>query len=210
MKHAHGLRGFSLLLGCWMVCMGAMPAVAEDLTDREIKKLDRQAKKAEDAGQLDDVRSVYDQILAGTSEGDARRGKALFFVLSQELAASKDALTPTASAALDELLSEFPSHVRRRQIEMFDRWRQQRAAHAAQLSEMQEALAQQQQDCEAMKGELSGAAGEKEESLNRQVQRLRSQLNTAQQELESTRAELQKKEEALEKLKDALVGGGGL
>lgn len=208
MNNAHVKWGLILLLALSMALVGGSTAVAEDLTDREFKKLDRQATKAEDAGRLDDVRSIYDQILAGTPAGDTRRGKALFFVLSQELGASPDALSPAAGSALDELLKEFPGHLRRRQIEMFDRWRQQRAAHAAQLAELQDALAEQRAECEAMHGELSGAAGEKEASLNRQVQRLKGQLGTAQQELETTRAELQKKEEALEKLKDALVGGG--
>lgn len=208
MNNAHVKWGLILLLALSMALVGGSTAAAEDLTDREFKKLDRQATKAEDAGRLDDVRSIYDQILAGTPTGDTRRAKALFFVLSQELGASPDALSPAARSALDELLKEFPGHLRRRQIEMFDRWRQQRAAHAAQLAELQDALAEQRAECEAMHGELSGAAGEKEASLNRQVQRLKGQLGTAQQELETTRAELQKKEEALEKLKDALVGGG--
>lgn len=208
MNNTYVQRGHVWLLVLSMTLMGGLAATAEDLTDREVKKLDRQATKAEDTGRLDDVRSIYDQILAGTPAGDARRARALFFVLTQELAASPDALSPSARSALDELLKEFPGHLRRRQIEMFDRWRQQRAAHAAELTEMQTALAKQQQECEAAQGELSGAAGEKEASLNRQVQRLKGQLSTAQQELEATRAELQKKEEALEKLKDALVGGG--
>lgn len=211
MKSAQGVVRTVATLA-WIVCVLGIvqPMTAQGLSDREIKKIERQAGKAEEAGRGAEVRELYERLLKGTDPGDARRANALFLILSQELMAT-DEMTSQSEGVLDELLAKFPRHRHRSQIEFVDRWRRQQSQlkeQAAQMADLSQTLLEQQAACEAMKGELSGAAGEKEEQLSRDARRLRRQLAAAREELSKTKAELEKKEEALEKLKDALVSGG--
>lgn len=198
-----------LVIGSCIACMlgGSGGLMAEELSSRQLNKLDRQAGKALDEGRWEEARQLFEQVLTATEPADARRAEALFGMLRLEIWESGE-VTPVAEGLLDELLSSFPDHPQRRQIELFDRWRHQTNALKLQLAASQQALAEQVEACEAMTGELTGAAGEKEGQMQRDNQRLRRDLSALRQQLEATQTELGKKEEALEKLKDALVGGG--
>lgn len=181
--------------------------VAQELSDRQLNKLERQAGKALEDGEAAVARQLYERLLTATEPADPRRAEALRAVLMLEVA-SAGKLTPEAEALLDELLLSFPLHPRRWQIMALDHWRRQRRDFEAQAAALQTSLAEQVQACEAMTGELAGAAGEKQGQLQGENQRLRRELTALRHQLETTQGELEKKEEALEKLKDALVGGG--
>lgn len=199
------------LLAAFAWLVGSIPlAAAQELTARNIRKIERQAAKETSAGRGAKAIELYEQLLEGTEAGNPSRATALYEVLSAEMA-QYERMTPKGEDLLEELLTTFPEHPRKMEIQFFRRWRDQRLQlvdQTSQLGDLRQRLIDQEASCEAMKGELSGAAGEKEEELSRDVQRLRRQLTTAKEELAATRAELQVKEEALEKLKNALVGGG--
>ncbi len=198
-----------LMGACIAAMVGATAGLAaEELSDRQLNKLERQAGKALEGGEEAEARQLYESLLSATQPADQRRAEALHAVLMLEVAAAGE-LTPVAEALLDELLVSFPRHPQRRQITMLDHWRRQRRGFEAQVTELQSSLAEQVEACEAMTGELAGAAGEKEGQLRSENQRLRREVTSLKRQLETTESELVKKEQALEKLKDALVGGGG-
>lgn len=205
MKNAQGTGGILVML--LVLGLTASTSRAEELSARDLRKLEKQAAKADAAGQHDAAKELYESILDGTEPGDSRRADGLFFVVVKELA-NGDGLSSGGRAHLDELLSSFPHHARRDQIELFDDWLRRDVAQREEIARLEQSLAEQAAACEAMKGELSGAAGEQQEEMAGKIRRLERQLATVRQDLAATQAELETKEEALEKLKNALVGGG--
>jgi hypothetical protein len=193
-----------LLLVSWPVAAGG-----EELSGRELKKLQKQAGKAFDAGRIPQAVELYEQILAATAAGDSRRADALYAVAMAHLSPDPPPRAPEAARPyLDELAASFPRHPRRLEI----------AAARTLLDELQAARAEVQRAAElaesraeslaALETERQEIAGESEAAGGR-VRSLEAQLRKAQGELAAVRAELEKKEEALQKLKSALVGRAG-
>lgn len=194
------------------------PAVAggEELSGRELKKLQKQADKAFDAGQIPQAVELYEQILAATSPGDGRRADALYAVAMAHLSPDPSFRDPEAARPpLDELASSFPRHPRRLEIAaartLLDELQAAKAEveRTAELAESRaESLAALEAERQRIATEHQEIVGESEAAGGR-VRSLEAQLRKAQGELAEVRAELEKKEEALQKLKSALVGRAG-
>lgn len=190
-------------------------ALGEELSARELKKLNKQAGKAFASGQVEKAVEAYRQILAGPGPGDSRRADAFYTVTMCYLSPShRD--EQRARSLMAELAESFPRH--RRGLGLSAAWswlleiEEVRAAirvAAARLAAQEAALAQERQERwqaaeveQQEQEEQSAATGGK-------VRSLEAELRQARSELSETRAELARKEEALEKLKDALVGRAG-
>ena len=188
-------------------------ADAQALTSKELKKKNRQAGKAYEAGQSDRAVELYGEILAATEPGDSQRGDALYVVAMARLAPEgpgRDA----ARRHLDELTASFPRHPRRLEISAVRQLLGDLASARIEVTrrtfELEERLAEleaERRQVEAQRQEIEGET----EAVGGEVKSLRAQLRRTRAELTETRGELDKKEEALQKLKDALVSraGGG-
>ena len=202
-----------------LLCLGGTGAAGgQELSAKELKKLQKQADKALDAGRIPQAVELYEQILAATSPGDSRRADALYTVAMAHLSPDPAPRDPAAARPhLAELAASFPRHPRRLEIAAARAWFDEREAAQAEIeraaaaaveaarAETQAALEAERERIERERQEI---AGESEAAGNR-VRSLETELRQARNELAEVRAELAKKEEALQKLKNALVGRAG-
>jgi hypothetical protein len=188
-----------------------VPASAQELSGRELKKAVKQAGKAYEAGRWDEAIGLYDQILASTSGTGEARGEALY-------ASAMIRLSPTAGhqdvdRAGEHLgeLAAFPHPPHGLEIAaaraLLARVGSARAEAEREVAELEARLAgleAEHQQAEAQRQEA--AAGESAETDDR-VRSLESRLRKAKAETSECRTDLAQKEQALQKLRDALVGG---
>lgn len=176
-------------------------ATAEELSPREIKKLDKQAGKALDRGQGGQAIELYEQLLEATSAGQESRQDALWVIAVSRL--SSDPADAAARQYLAELDEEFPRHPHQLEaaalgavLASLDETRTESAGVQAQLEAQQAALEAERRKIEEAKQKIAGqseAAGDKVQNLEGQLRRVRAELAT-------TKEELAKKEEALQRL----------
>ncbi len=188
-----------------LLCAGQIPAGAQQLNARDLKRAVKQAEKARAAGQVAEAVGLYEQILASTEPGDGRRAEALYVTAMAHLApdpAPRDAAA--ATTRLEDLAREFP-HYRRLEVAAARASLEELAAARAEAGRGAQQLAEQQAAFAAERQEIAGASA----AVGDQVKTLEAQLRKARSELAATEAELAKKEEALQKLKDSLVGKSG-
>ena len=189
-----------------------LAATAQELSARELKKIQKQADKAFAAGQVESAIELYEKILAATPAGDSRRGNALYGVAIAHL--STDGAQRDVGAAgqhLEELAS-FPHHPRKLEIAAtrallseIGAARLEIGRRDAEMAQKLAAFEAERQEIEAQQQEMAGES----EAAGGRVKSLQAQLRKVRAELSETRSELEKKEEALQKLKDALVGRAG-
>ena len=192
-----GILAATLLL----VLVTGVAAAAEELSEREIKKLDKQAGKALERAQGGQAIELYEQILEATSAGHERRRDALWVVAVSRL--SSDPGDATARQYLAELDGEFPRHPHQLEaaalgmaLASLDETREGAAEVQAQLEAQQAALEAERRKIEEARQKI---AGQNEEAGDR-AQQLEGQLRRVRAELTATKEELAKKEEALQRL----------
>ncbi len=194
----------------------APAAGAQELSAKEIKKIQKQADKAFGGGQHAAALELYEQLLAATPPGDSRRAEALYAVAMARISpASPPRDVDGARPYLEELATSFPRHPRRLEVaalraglEELDAARGGLEAAAAKMAEKEAAFAAEQAERERIEAERAEIADESEAADGR-VKSLAAQLRKVKAELAETRLELETKEEALQKLKEALVGRAG-
>ena len=191
----------------------ALSTSAEELTARELKKLQKQAQKAYEGGQTAQATEIYERILDSMSADDSRRGDALYAIAFAYLSPLGPDRDVAKARGLLEQLDEFPRHPRNLEISAartllaeLDAGRAELERRDAELKEQAAAFeAAREQAQEQAQAQREEAAGESEAAGGR-VKSLQAQLRKMRAELAETRTELEKKEDALRKLKDALVG----
>lgn len=186
----------------------AAQSAAEELSGRQLRKLEKKADQAYEAGRADEALGHYREILDGTERGAAERQNALYALLMSHLTVDAEG---RAAEEVHRLLSEiaefFPNHPRKLELAAVKTWMQEdelaRREAAKNAAELQELQAQFEETQEVAAGEAGEAKScqEKLSSTARALRGVRSELAKKEEELE-------KKEEALQKLKDAIVGGG--
>ncbi len=199
-----------------LVLATSLPSLADaqQLSPKELKKIERQASKAVAAGQIDQAHELYQQILDGLPAGDARRGDALYAIGLRKLApASPHHNVNHGFQHLEELAASNPNHARRAELAVIRALvNQARTAESqllscsTELDQERAELATQLQEAEASKADIA----DETKAADGRVKSLEAQLRKARSELAETKSELEKKEEALQKLKDALVGRAGV
>ncbi|MCP4658130.1 MAG: hypothetical protein GY856_22190 [bacterium] len=186
-----------------LVCVVLLPILAppppaygaDDLGWLQGRKISRQAKKALEAGQLEEAVKLYEQVLAGTEKGDALRARALYVVAFMCLSPEKAHRDlKRAGQLLEELKSSYPDYEGQLEVTIASSWT--KSLSTAQSSAGR--LRRQTKDQDAKVG-----------SLETEIEKLKGELAATRQELAATREELKKKEEALQKVREELVGGGG-
>jgi hypothetical protein len=187
----------------FLVCavgFGTAAAGAENLTPRELKKLDKQAAKELKAGRADQAAELYRQLLDATEAGDALRQDALWTVAVSRLAAEPG--DEAARHYLGELAESFPRHPHQPELAAMtavlaavDGARAEAAAAQAKLDAQQAAAEEARLQLEEMQKEI----GENEATGDR-VKNLEGQLRRVRAELAATKEERDKKEEALQRL----------
>ena len=196
-----------LLIFAWKPLEGA-----ETLSPRELKKIEKQAAKAEKAGDRERAVELFRQILMGTESGDPQRGSALYAVAISELANSNPGDRGLVRSYLEELASSHPRHARGAEVALVNALLSEIDGSRDQLERLKEenerAAATARAEREQIESECQEIAGQGE-AADDKVRSLQAQLRRTRANLESTQAELATKEEALQKLKDALVGGAG-
>ncbi len=188
-----------------------IPASAQELSARELKKVVKQAEKSFGAGRFDEAIKLYDQILASTSGTDAGRGDALYASAVIRLSDDGHQDVEAARRQLDELQA-FPRHPRRLEIaalrHLFSGLDSAQADVERRTVELAAKSASYQAEREQAAAAREEAAGESEAAGGR-VRSLEAQLRKVRAELSECQAELEKNEQAVQKLRDALVGGSG-
>ncbi len=180
---------------------GVVAADAEELSSRELKKLDKKAGKALEAGRTDEALELYRQILDGTSAGDEWRQDALWTVAMSQLASAPD--DETGQRYLRELAEIFPRHPRQLEAAVIQASFARLEAASAEITSAQAAIEEQQKALEAERLEMEQQekiADENEEAADDRVRALEGQLRSVRAELAAAREELEKKEEALQRL----------
>ncbi len=190
-----------------------IPANAQGLSAKELKRAVKQADNAIVGGRYDRALELYDQIINATSGTDPRRGEALYASAMIRLSSAAGADNATwqdveAARRNLEAAAAFPGHARRLEIAvvraLFSGLDSARAEVKASAAELAAKTAEHRQAA----AERAEAAGESEAAGGR-VKSLESQLRRIRSELSECRAELEQKEQALQKLRDALVAGAG-
>lgn len=217
-NHRPRLGGLLVALLAWGMTWGpAGTSLADALTSRQAKRLDSQAEKALERGDLDAARSTYLEIVEGSGLSEPLRADALWYLALDALALHDD--PEQGAAAADEYLhtlleehTAFPRRAQARalgallgQVAELGRQRREAARCARNLAEREEEIA----TATAQLAELEESDAEAKSSLETSVADLRSRLSEARRAKDLCEGDLKKKEEALQKLKDALVGGGG-
>ena len=186
-----------------------LPAGAQELSARELKRAVKSADKAFGADRFGEAIGLFDQIIASTSGSDARRGDALYAAAMIRLSADGHQDAEAARRHLDELAA-FPRHPRRLEIaalrELVTGLDSARAEVERRTAELVEKTAAIQAEREQAAAAREEAAGESEAAGGR-VRDLESQLRKRRAEISECQAALQEKEAAVQKLRDALVGG---
>ncbi len=186
-----------------------LPAGAQELSAKELKKAVRSAGKAFDAGRYEEAIGLYDRILASTSGSDARRGDALYAAAMIRFSADGHQDAEAAMQHLDAL-DAFPRHPRRLEIaalrELADGLSSARAEVERRTAELEEKTAAIEAEREQVAAAREEAAGESEAAGGR-LRSIESQLRKRRAELSECQEALEEKEQAVKKLRDALVGG---
>ncbi len=94
-----------------MLLFHPLAATAQELSARELKKIEKQAGKAFAAGDLESAAELYREILGATSAGDSRRGDALYALAITHLSPGAGRDVGAAGEHLEELAS-MPRHPR--------------------------------------------------------------------------------------------------
>lgn len=202
----HRFAGITLMLlvGPWH-----LPAGAQELSAKALKKAVKSADKAFGAGRYGEAIGLFDQIIASTSGSDTRRGDALYAAAMIRFSAEGHQDAEVARRHLSEL-EAFPRHPRRLEIaalsELFSDLDAARAEVERRTAELAETTAAIQAEREQAAAAREEAEGESEAAGGR-VRSLESQLRKRRAELSECQAALEEKEQAVQKLRDALVGG---
>ena len=197
-----------------MLCLAHFAPVAvsaQELNNRELKRAVRQAEQAYEAGQIDEARQLYGQIIESTPQGDPRRGDALYGVAMIQLSpASGQRDVEAARRLFDQLATAYPNHPRRLEI----------AAARSLLGGLEVVRVELERSTTAFEAQIAELEAERkcEEIAPQEVvvesadvdERLRAldeRLTQARADHEACQAELDKKEQALQQLQETLVGG---
>jgi len=187
-------HALAIVLACGLV---AAATAAEELSPRELRKLDKEAGKALQAGRDDQAATLYQQLLDATAAGDDRRRDALWVVAMSRLAAEPG--DDPARRHLQELADSFPRLAKgpelaamRAVLAALDDAGAEIAGVRAELEERSEAF-------EAERRRIEEAQKQSDETDDR-VRSLEGQLRRVRADLAATKEELDKKEEALQRL----------
>ncbi|MEE8524663.1 MAG: hypothetical protein V3T72_12085 [Thermoanaerobaculia bacterium] len=189
-------------LAIFLVCgLGTAAAGAEELSPKELRKLDKQAERALKADQDDQAATLYQQLLDATSAGDDRRRDALWVVALSRLTAEPG--DEVGREHLQELTDSFPRHPRQRELAVLRAVLARLDGARVEIDGVQAKLEAQLEASEAerqkIEQEQEKIAGESEEADDR-IRSLENQLRRVRAELAATEEELDKKEEALQRL----------
>ena len=175
-----------------MLLFHPLAATAQELSPRELKKIEKQAGKAFAAGDVESAAELYQTILAATSAGDSRRGAALYALAIAHLSPGAGRDVGTAAEHLEELAS-MPRHPRqleaaaiRALFSEIDAARGEAGRHDAEVAEKVAALEVEREKLEAKRQAMAGqsqAAGGRVKSLEAQLRKLRAELSETQSEL---------------------------
>ncbi len=188
-----------------------LPAGAQELSGRALKKAAKEAGKAFDAGRYDQALELYEQVLASTSGTDEQRGDALYGSAMIRLSPSAGHHDVDRAAEHLEELAAFPRHSRALEIAaaraLLAQVGSARAEVEREQAELQAKMLAIEAERKQAEAELEEAAADQSAEADDRVKALESRLRKARAETTECRADLEQKEEALQKLRDALVGG---
>ncbi len=183
-----------------------LPAGAQELSAKELKKAVKQAEKSFGAGHYGEALELYDQILASTSGTDARRGDALWASAMIRLSDGELRDVEAARRQLDELAA-FPPAPGRLAVPVL---RQLYAGLASARADAERRAAELEAQAAAYQAEREQAEAERageSEAAGGQVRSLEAQLRKLRAELAECQAEVEARERDVQKLRDVIAGG---
>ncbi len=193
-----------------MLVFGA-PTSAQELSNRELKKVVKQAESAYAAGRYGLAIELYGQVLDATSSGDARRADALYASAMIRLSREPEQRNVAAGRRhLEELSASFPNHPRRLEVwlarsllDALDKEGGKMRRCSAELAEKTAAFEAVRQRAAA---EPPPVATESQDSGGR-VHELESQLEKARVVASACQAELETSRALVKRLRDAAIAG---
>ena len=190
-----------MIFGAWLLA----PVVAADaLSERETRRLAKQARTSLEDSDLAKARELYRQLATEGAAATDERALAQWRVATWAL----DTDPEQAREWLTTLLREFPDSPWSGAAETLLGLYDDLAAARDGAAELRGRLEEREAEIAAASDQLAGS-DEAKTSLEQSVAGLRRELTEARNRLATLEQELEKKDEALQKLKDALVGGGG-
>ncbi len=188
------------------------PADAQVMSDKELKKVLKQADRSYSTGFGERAAQLYEQVLAATLPRDPRRADALYVVAMAELSPEGPARDAAAARGyLDELTQSFPQHRRlevtavRELLAEIDRANVELARRDDSLEKEKADVAAQWQALEEKRLTLENTRGKADDRFKKcelHLRRMRAKLSVTEKKLDE-------KSVKLKELTDAMINRGG-